>query len=54
MIMARNAQHDIKPRGTETKYSCASAETKKTNRLAAALDTPSCKRGLYKCLINQK
>ena len=41
MIMAKKAQHEIKPSGTETKYSWAKADIKNTNRFAAALEKPS-------------
>lgn len=41
ITIAKKAQHEINPRGTETKYSWVTADTKNTNKLAAAFETPS-------------
>lgn len=41
IIIAKNAQYEINPRGTETKYSWAIADTKNTIKLAAVRLDPS-------------
>ena len=39
--IAKNAQYETKPKGTETKYSCAIAEIKNTNKLAVNFEHPN-------------
>ena len=42
----KKAQYEIKPRGTETKYSCAIADMKKTIKLAISFEDPIWSKGL--------
>lgn len=46
IIIARNAQYEIKPKGTDTRYSWAMAEMKNTIKLAPSLETPTYNSGL--------
>lgn len=46
IIIARNAQYETKPNGTETRYSWATAEMKKTTMLAVSFEVPIWSNGL--------